>query len=759
MKMPDEKQGFQGVIKTNYTGSTPWWPPSRDLKDKPNILYILLDDTGYSDAGCFGSLIETPNIDALAAEGLRYRDFHVNAMCSPTRASLLSGCNHHTTGMGFIAEIDMGFPGYQGSVGHEYGFISETLVRNGYATYAVGKWHLVPPDVRSSTGPFDQWPLGRGFEKYYGFLGAATGQFYPELVRGNEFVSPPKSPDEGYHLSEDLANKVISYVGDLKSNDPEKPFFCYLAFGAHHSPHQAPKDFIDKYKGKFDEGWDVYREKVFAKQKKLGIVPQDSVLPPGDYIARKWDTLTADEKRVFARYMEVYAGFVSHTDAQIGRVIDYLKKIAQYRNTIIVFMSDNGASAEGGRWGTTSHGYHYLTEKDQPLISEDVLESLGSADVKAQYPSGWARACNTPLRMYKSWTHCGGIKVPLIITYPDKINDKGRIRTQYHHVIDINQTVLELCNLDTPDEINGVSQEPKHGMSMTYTFDHPGEKTRRHVQYYELVGNRGIWADGWKAVADHAINPTLDFTKDDWELFHTDEDFTEAKNLAKQYPEKLRELVDLWWHEAGKYGVLPLAESHLKRAENFNSKKMYRYAPAKPRTHYIYYPEFTAGPGPRLAQDSFTARVFLTYKKGDEGVLFASGDNNGGYGLYIQDDKLKFHNNWLAIKQYHVDSDIVLPEGELELAYDFVLTRPGAGIGRLLINGRPSGNMYITSQPPFSGGTFGIGRFPFISVTGGMKDKGKFPYTNRIDKVEFNMARPLDDMDHFLELESAIRNE
>ncbi len=757
--MSEEKQEYQGIIKTNYKDSTPWWPEDRAQKDMPNILYILIDDTGYSDVGCYGSLIETPNIDALAAEGLRYRDFHVNAMCSPTRASLLTGCNHHTAGMGFIAEINMGFPGYQGSVGHEYGFISETLLRHGYATYALGKWHLVAPETRTSTGPFDQWPLGRGFEKYYGFLGAATGQFYPELVCGNEFVSPPKTPEEGYHLSEDLADRAISYIGDLKSNIPEKPFFCYLAFGAHHSPLQAPSKYIDRYKGKFDEGWDVYREKVFKKQKSLGIIPDNCQLPANDYIAPKWDTLTENEKRIFPKYMEVYAGFVSHTDAQIGRVVDYLKKIGQYDNTLIVFMSDNGASAEGGRWGTTSHGYHYVTEKDQPLIGKEDLESLGSPDVKAHYPSGWARACNTPLRMYKSWTHCGGIKVPLIITYPDKIKDKGSIRRQYHHVIDINKTVLEICNIEPPGELDGVCQEPKHGVSMAYTFDNPDEKTHRHVQYYEMVGNRGIWADGWKAVADHAINPTLDFSRDNWELYQTDVDFSECNNMAGQYPEKLRELVALWWHEAGKYGVLPLAESHLKKAENFNSKKMYRYAPVKPRTHYVYYPEFTTGPGPRLAQDSYTAKAHVNYKSGNEGVLFACGDNGGGYALYIQEGKLKFHYNWVSMKHFHVDSDIALPEGELELAFDFVLTRPGAGVGRLLINGRPSGNVYIESQPLFQGGTFGIGRFPLVSVTGGMKEKKNYPYTNRIEKVEFSLERPLNDMDLILETEHALRNE
>jgi arylsulfatase A-like enzyme len=759
MTMAEEKQEYQGTIKTRYMDSTPWWPEDHTRKDRPNILYILLDDTGYADVGCYGSLIETPNIDALASDGLRYRDFHVNAMCSPTRASLLSGCNHHTAGMGFIAEIDMGFPGYQGCVGHQYGFISETLVRNGYATYALGKWHLNTPETRTSTGPFDQWPLGRGFEKYYGFLGAATGQFYPELVCGNEFISPPQTPEEGYHISEDLADRAISYIGDLKSNNPEKPFFCYLAFGAHHSPHQAPKEYIDRYKGIFNEGWDVYRKKIFKKQKDLGIIPDNCELPDNDYIAAKWDTLTEKEKRILARFMEVYAGFVSHTDAQIGRVVDYLKKIGQYDNTIIVFLSDNGASAEGGRWGTKSNGYHYVTEKDPPLIGEEELEMIGSPAATAHYPSGWARACNTPLRMYKSWNHCGGIKVPLIITYPDKIKDKGSIRTQYHHVVDINKTILEICNVEQPGQINGVPQEPKHGLSMAYTFDNPDEKIHRHVQYYEMVGNRGIWADGWKAVADHAINPTFDFSKDAWELFHTDVDFSESNNLAEKNPEKLRELIDLWWHEAGKYGVLPLAESHLKRADNFNSKKLYRYAPTKPRKHYVYYPEFTAGPSPRLTQDSFTAKAYVTYKLGEEGVLYAAGNNSGGYALYIQEGKLKFHYNWLTFKHFHIDSDIELPEGELELAFDFCLTRPGAGVGRLLINGRPSGNVYIESQPLFLGISFGVGKFPFVSVTGDMKEKKNYPYTNRIDRIEFDLERPAGDKEFMLELEQALRNE
>ena len=483
------------------------------------------------------------------------------------------------------------------------------------------------------------------------------------------------------------------------------------------------------------------------------------MLPENDYVAPAWDTLTDYEKRVFARYMEVYAGFVSHTDAQIGRVVDYLKRIGQYDNTIIVFLTDNGASAEGGRYGAKSYAYHYATEQDPPLVSEEDIDKLGSPDLRVHYPSGWARACNTPLRMYKSWNHAGGIKVPLIITWPDRIKDRGGIRTQYHHVIDINSTILDLLDIDPPEEVNGVPQEPKHGTSLAYTFDNPEEATHRHVQYYEMVGNRGIWADGWKAVADHAVNPTFDFEKDEWELFHTDEDFTEANNLAAQQPDKLRELIDLWWHEAGKYKVLPLAESHLKKVADFNSKAMYRYKPVPPRKHYVYYPEFVPGPGPRIVQGSFTATARVTYKSGDEGVLFASGEQTGGFALWVQDGKLKFHYTWLTFKEFHVESDAPLPEGDLALAFDFCLTRPGAGVGRLLINGAPSGNVLIDSQPLFQGGLFAIGRFAFTSPTGDMKEKKTYPYTNRIDRVEFDLERPAGDLEAMFELEEALKNE
>jgi arylsulfatase len=439
--MAQTDKNFRGITKTSYIYSTPWWPDKKQAPEcAPNILYILMDDTGYADIGCYGSLIETPNLDQLAADGLRYSDFHVNPMCSPTRASLMSGCNHHTAGMGYLSNYDLGFENYRGRVDPKYGFISETLLENGYNTFMLGKWHLANDGDLTSVGPFSQWPLGRGFEKYYGFLNACTNQFYPALVNGNEFVDPPKTPEEGYHVSEDITDKAISYIGDAKSVDPDKPFFCYLAFGANHCPHQVPRSYIDRYKGAFDAGWDVYRQKVFEKQKRLGIIPDNAVLTENDRFVRDWDSYSPQEQRILAKYMEVYAAFTTHTDEQIGRVIDYLKKIGQYDNTLIVFLTDNGASAEGTPWGIKNTYYHFITEKFPDIISEDEVDVLGSENASAHYPIGWAHASNTPFKLYKSWAHSGGVKVPLIMTCPKAIRDKGGIRSQYHHVVDLYQT-------------------------------------------------------------------------------------------------------------------------------------------------------------------------------------------------------------------------------------------------------------------------------------------------------------------------------
>ena len=755
-----DSTGFKGIIKTSFQDSTPSWPERKKApEDAPNIIYIVLDDTGYSQLGCYGSFVETPNIDSLAADGLRYRDFHVNAMCSPTRGSLLTGCNNHTVGLGFLANFDFGFPALSGNIDHKYGFISETLLENGYSTFAVGKWHLCNNKDMSGTGPFGQWPLGRGFEKFYGFLGAMTSQFNPSLVQDNQFIDPPKLPEEGYHLSEDLIDKAIGYIGDQKSCSPEKPFFCYLAFGATHGPHHTPKNYIERYKGKFDDGWDIYRERVLARQKEMGLIPENAKLTEHNYLAPRWSDLSEREKKIFVRFMETFAGFLTHTDDQIGRLISYLKKIGQYENTLIVLLSDNGASGEGGPNGSFNDLYHLRSMKWEDLATDEEYEKIGSAEAFNNYPSGWAWAGNTPLKWYKSWVHAGGVKVPLIISYPKKIRDKGGVRNQYHHVIDINTTVLDICNIEQPKFLRNVKQEPKPGVSMTYTFDNSDTPRKRHVQYYEMLGNRGIWADGWKAITNHVESDS--FEEDRWELYNTDEDFSEANDLSKQYPEKLRELVDLWWNQAGEFGVLPMLESHYKKKNDFNFNTQMRFAPSEEKTKYIYYPEKQPnGSAPRISNKSFVITAYINHKPEDSGVLVSAGMNVGGYTLFVDNNKLQFHYNHLTKKHFHIESEADLTEGKHSLTVDFLQTGPNQGVCRLIVDGTPGTGVDISSFPLFAAsGEFGIGRYATSPVVEGHRHKGYFRYTGGIEKVVYILARPANDHDLMLELEEEFKNE
>jgi arylsulfatase A-like enzyme len=751
--MTKKQQQFQGVIKTSYADSTPWWAEEEKAPaGAPNIIYIVLDDTGYSQVGCYGSPIATPNIDSIAADGLRYTDFHVNAMCSPTRASLLTGCNNHTVGDGYLTNFDLGFPPLSGNVDPKYGYLSETLLEKGYSTFAVGKWHLCNQKHMNGAGPFHQWPLGRGFEKFYGFLNAATSQYYPDLVCDNHFIDPPKTPEEGYHLSSDLVDKTIGYIGDQKSCYPQKPFFCYLAFGAMHAPHHAPKEYIERYRGKFDEGWDVYRQKVYEKQQKLGIIPPGTALTEHNYLASAWDSLTDKQKKVFPRFMEVFAGYLTYTDEQIGRLLDFLKKIGQYENTLIVLLSDNGASGEGGPEGCFNEYYHLNSMRWADLISDEELELIGSPEACNHYPRGWGWSGNTPLKMYKTWVHAGGVKVPLIISYPDKIKEKGGLRSQYHHVIDINKTVLDICGIEQPTAVKRVKQAAKPGISMSYTFEHPEAPRRRHVQYYEMLGNRGIWADGWKAVADHVISDSFD--QDKWELYHTDEDFSEAHDVAVKYPEKLRELVDLWWHEAGKFGVLPMLESYYKKKGGFDFNKLLKFAPSEYHSRYTFYPHMSPNSlAPRLANKSFVITAYVDHPKGGEGTLLAAGDNMGGYTLYVRKNKLVFDFNYLSEKHFHKESDTAVPAGHITLGFEFVVTKPDQGVGRLLINGKPVGAIPVKAYPLFTGGKFAIGRYALSPIVKGTGAKDHFRYQGVIDRIEINLERPVDDMDLMLELE------
>lgn len=747
--------GFKGTIKTSYMDSDPWWQEQKKPPDDaPNVLYIVLDDVGFGQIGCYGSLVPTPNIDSIAADGLRYSDFHVNAMCSPTRASLLTGCNNHSIGLGFLSNFNLGFPSLSGNVQQKYGYISETLLENGYSTFALGKWHLCNSESMSGAGPFDQWPLGRGFEKYYGFLSAMTGQFYPPLVRDNSIVDPPKMPEEGYHLSSDLVDQAIGYIGTQKSIAPDKPFFCYLAFGAMHGPHHAPDEYIKKFRGAFDEGYEAYREEVFTRQKKLGIVPEDAVLTDRNYLVKPWEGLSEWEKKVYARYMEAFAGYLNYTDMQIGRLLDYLKKLGQYENTLIVFVSDNGASAEGGPEGTVNEFYHNLSMKWKRPPNEEEYDRIGTEDTQCNYPAGWAWAGNTPLKYFKSWVHAGGIRVPFIISYPKRIKDSGSIRNQYHHVIDVNPTVLEICGISQPGTINGVTQEKKPGISMSYTFSDSDAPRQRKIQYYEMLGNRGIWCDGWKAVTNHI--DSLSFDEDVWELYHTDEDFSEANDLAKLFPDKLNELISHWWYEAGMYGVLPLLESHFRKRDGFNFNNMLKFAPSVDRTHYTFYGEMDNNClTPKLANKSFTIKTFATYKQGDEGVLICAGVNACGYVMYIEDDRLRFHLNYFGERYFDIEFSGGISPGNHEFAFDFVSIAPGKGLGKVLLDGKPGGSVMIEATPMFAVyGGIGIGRYSTSAIKLSHKGRKYYSYTGLIDRVEYDLARPVDNADMMLELES-----
>ncbi len=749
---------FQGVIKTSYMDSTPWWPEKKKPPEgAPNVVYVVLDDTGYSQLGCYGSGVPTPNIDSIAGEGIRFNNFHACALCSPTRASLLTGCDNRTVGMGYLSAWDLGYPSLKGNIDAKYGFISEALQQSGYATFCVGKWHLINNTEMGGAGPFDHWPLAKGFDKFYGFLGGATNQFYPELCQDNSIIDPPKAPEDGYHLSADLIDHAIKYISTEKATYPDKPFLCYLALGAMHSPHQAPREYIDKFSGAFDEGYDVYRQKVFERQKEMGLIPEGTELPPADKYVKPWNSLSDWEKKVYARYMEAFAGFLYYTDEQLGRLLDYLRKIGQYENTMIVLISDNGASADGGPNGSLSEQYHTISNDWADIVDEEGYEKIGGPECYCLYPPGWAWAGNAPLKLYKSWVHSGGIKVPCIMRCPKLIQDAGGIRDQYHFVTDIYATVLDVCGIKQPEFIKGVQQEPKHGISMKYTFDDKNAPRQRHVQYYEMVGNRAIWSDGWKAVANHVDSPTFD--DDKWELYHVDEDFNEMHNVADKYPEKVKGLVDLWWHEAGKYGALPMVESMLRHINGFQHGKMLKFEPAELKTNFRYYPEMeNNAPIPRLRDKCFLISAEADYKKGDEGVLFACGFNVGGYVLYIENDELRFHYNYLGSRYTTVVSAHGLPEGRHEFAVKFETSHINAGVAIMLIDGKESGEPVYFQDTLFtvmSG--LGVGRYPLSPIEVVHRTKPNyFVYTNQIEHVDIILDRPIDDTDRLADLEASL---
>lgn len=672
------------------------------LPKRPNVVYIVLDDVGFAQLGCYGSSIQTPNIDKLAERGIRYNNFHTTAICSATRASLLTGANHHTVGVSTVVDtLDGSYPSRNGYLDPHYATMSEVLKEYGYTNFAVGKWHLTPFTEATDAGPFCHWPLGKGFDRFYGFMEGYTDQYTPDLVKDNERIRPPKTPRDGYHLSEDLAEQAIKMISRQHIVYPDKPFFLYFALGAAHAPHQAPKEYIDKYRGKFDVGWDKIREQWLENQKRLGIVPQDTCLSGRNEFVRPWEELSKDEKKVYARYMEVYAGFLEHADAQIGKVLDYLGDIGVLEDTVIMLLSDNGASAEGGKNGRVNQekSLNLLEETENVKLTLPHLEELGSSEYSnPHYPVGWASAGNTPFQWYKSWVHAGGVRDPLIVSYPRGINARGEIRRQYLHVVDIAPTVLDLLGVTKPSHVKGIPQRDYHGVSFRYTFDTPDAPDRKHIQYYEQIGNRGIWVEGWKAVTNHIHME--DYVTEQWELYHTEKDFSEANNVAEKYPEKLLKCIALWYTEAGKYGVLPLGsgpylvKTPSELAQLGKSNSFYLESQKFEYEHVLFPMDITTKTMSRRRNHKII--VAMEHHTGNEGILYSTGNRFGGYVLYIRGNRLRYGYNYHREQIFEAISKEELPEGKLCVQMHFALTDKGTAMVRLYVNGEEQGKTEVT---------------------------------------------------------------
>jgi arylsulfatase len=653
---------------------------------------------------------------------------HTTALCSPTRSCILTGRNHHSNAMSCITEGSTGYPGGNGNIPFENGFLSEILQQNGYNTYALGKWHLTPADQISAAGPYDRWPLGRGFERYFGFLGGETHQFFPELIYDNHEVEAEGRYEDGYHVTDDMTEKAITFIADAKQVAPDKPFFLYYAPGAMHAPHHVHKEWIEKYKGQFDDGWEVYREKTFARQKELGIVPADAELSRHDPDVPKWDSLSAEEQKLYARMMEVFAGFLEHTDDQIGRLLDFLKKLGEYENTLVMVISDNGASSEGGPTGMVNENLFFNNVKATMEENLASMDELGGPKYFNHYAWGWTFAGNTPFRRWKRETYRGGVSDPFIVSYPKGIKAQGKVRTQFTHAIDMVPTVLDVLGIDPPSSIKGVTQSPMEGVSFAHTFEDSAATSKRQTQYFEMMGHRAIYHDGWRAVcpwpgpsfteagAFFGIPmPAEKLTELDakhWELYHVAEDFAENHNIAKENPDKLIEMIAQWYVEAGKYNVMPVdGRGTARLAEE-------RPQIAKARKNYVYFPGTQTIPSNSAADTrnrphSFTADV--DFKKGDEGVLISHGGNDGGYTLYIKGDKLHYDYNYVGRDYYQVESDKEVPEGRHQLRFEFEVTGPpdiavgkGApGLGQLYFDGKLVGSSEIPVTIPLALGLTG----------------------------------------------------
>ena len=685
---------FDGTIGRTLADSQAWFDePPHPGPDAPNVMVVLLDDTGFAQLGCYGSDIDTRNIDALAANGLQFTNFHVTPLCSPTRAALLTGRSQHAAGMRTVSNFRTGFPHQLGHIANEASTVAEVLREQGYATFCVGKWHLAPMEQCSAAGPFDQWPLARGFDRFYGFLDGETDQFHPQLVSDNHPIEPPGRPQDGYHLSEDLVDQALKMVSDSRGVRPDRPFFLYLPFGATHAPHQAPASYLAKYRGAFDDGWDVARQQWFDRQIARGVVPAGTELAPRNPGVDAWDGLGDNQRRLACRLQEAFAAFLDHTDDQIGRLVDGLREMGELDNTILLVLADNGASQEGGPFGVMHEMKFFNGLLDTPDDVMDRLDDIGGPHSHTNYPWGWAQCGNAPFKWYKQNTHEGGVHVPMVVHYPRRVaaDQRGTIRDQFVYVSDIVPTIYDLLEVTPPQIYRGIEQLPVTGRSFAGVLDDPNAPAANTVQYFEMMGSRAIVAGEWKAVCKHL--PGTDFQTEQWELYHLATDFSECHDQAGAQPERLAAMIDLWWAEAEKNSVLPLDD---RTIELFGA----RFRPHSPHPvdqRYVYRPPMSPLPGQAAAaiggrDFDLTARISRT--AGQDGVLFATGTENSGIAVFVQDDRFVVDYN--AFNDHAmIASTVAVPTGDSTL-----VARLRRGAGRsgsisLEVNGQPAGTVEL----------------------------------------------------------------
>jgi len=695
-----------------------WTPytPKRAPEGSPNFLFILYDDTGLAAWSPYGGRIEMPTLDQLAANGLIYTQWHTTALCSPSRSTILTGRNHHLNGMAAITEAATGFPGANGRLPEQAATVGQILQDGGWSTFWIGKNHNVAEQDVASGASRKQWPLQKGFDRFYGFLGGETNQWYPDLVEDNHFIDAPYAPEQGYHLSKDLVDQAISMLRDQKASNPSRPWFMWFNPGANHAPHHAPKDYIAKYKGKFDDGYEAYRNWVLPRMIERGILPKDTQLTPLNPLppdvanpadaVRPWDSLSPDEKRLFSRMAEVYAGFSEYTDAQIGRLIDYLRETGQLDNTVIFYAADNGASGEGSPNGSVNENKFFNGVPDSIAENMKYLDVLGSPDTYNHFPTGWAVAFSTPFQMFKRYSeYSGGTSDPLIISWPKGIKARGEVRNQYHHSTDIVPTMLEIAGLEMPKVYRGVEQYALSGVSMRYTFDaKPDDPTRKKRQYYAMLGTRGIWEDGWLAAALHApLTGRGHFDQDVWQLYHVDADRSESKDLAKENPDKLQALIKAWMEEADKNLVLPLDD---RTAMEILSTE--RPSDEPPRERYLYYPDTAPVPegvAVNVRGRSFKILANVEIDPSASGVIFAHGSRFGGHSLFVKDHHLHYVYNYLGIKpEQHFVSKIALSPGKHTVGLEFTREKAGdhgesLGSAKLYIDDKVVAEGPMKTQP------------------------------------------------------------